>query len=368
MKVPFFNYKRLYLDNSSSLIEIFKNTARKGKFILQDDLKTLEKSLSEKFNCYTVGVNNATDALQLLLKASNLKKNSEILVSSHTMIATASAVKFANCTPVAVDIGLDHLMSIDDIKKKITNKTSVIMPTQLNGRICDMDKIKYIAKKNNLLIIEDSAQALGAKYKNQFAGTFGVGGCISFYPAKTLGCLGDGGLVITKYKKIYNLILQMRDHGRKNSAKVHLWGYNTRLDNIQAAFLNFFLKKYDKSIKIRRKLAKLYNDNLKFIKEIDLPPEPIKDGINFDIFQNYELRVKNRDNLKKYLNKNGVGTLIQWGGFALQDFKKLGFKKEKNFTEKVMKSSLMLPMNQFLKEKDVNYVCNLIKKFYDKRS
>ena len=114
------------------------------------------------------------------------------------------------------------------------------MPTQLNGRICDMDKIKFIAKKHNLLIIEDSAQALGAKYKNQFAGTFGIGGCISFYPAKTLGCLGDGGVVITKYKKIYNLILQMRDHGRKNSPKVHLWGYNTRLDNIQAAFLNFF--------------------------------------------------------------------------------------------------------------------------------
>ncbi len=368
MKVPFFDYKRLYLDNSSSLNEIFKNTAKNGKFILQNDLKILEKSLSEKYNCYVVGVNNATDALQLLLKASNLKKNSEILVSSHTMIATASAIKFANCIPVPVDIGLDHLISIDDLKKKITNKTSVIMPTQLNGRICDMDKIKFIAKKHNLLIVEDSAQALGAKYKNQFAGTFGIGGCISFYPAKTLGCLGDGGVVVTKYKKIYNLILQMRDHGRKNSPKVHLWGYNTRLDNIQAAFLNFFLKKYDKSIKIRRELAKIYNKNLKFISEIDLPPEPVKNGTNYDIFQNYEIRAKYRNNLKKYLNKNGVGTLIQWGGYALQDFKKLGFKKEKNFTDKVMKTSLMLPMNQFLKEYDIKYVCKIIKEFYDKKS
>lgn len=364
--IPFFDYKKLYSSHKKDLDKIFSDTASKGKFILQNDLINFEKKLSKKLDCYVVGVNNATDAMQLFLKASEIKKNTDILISSHTMIATASAIKFVGCNPVPVDIGEDHLMCPRSLEKNITKKTSAIMPTQLNGRVCDMEKISKIAKQNNLLLFEDSAQALGAKFKNKFAGTFGLAGCISFYPAKTLGCFGDGGAVLTKSKNIYKKVKKMRDHGRSNSFDVDLWGYNSRLDNIQAAFLNYFLKKYDSTIIKRRKLAKIYFQKLCNNRYLTLPPKPCDHKDNYDIFQNFEIRANKRDLLRDFLKKNKIGTIIQWGGYAIHDFKKLGFKKKLSFTEMVMNSSLMLPMNQFLSEQDVIYVCDKINEFYEK--
>ena len=364
--IPFFDYKKIYLNHKKDLDKIFSNTASKGKFILQNDLETFEKSLSKKLNCYVVGVNNATDAMQLLLKASEVKKNTDILISSHTMIATASAIKFAGCNPIPVDIGDDHLMCPKSLEQNITKKTSAIMPTQLNGRVCNMDKISRIAKKNNLMIFEDSAQALGAMFKNKFAGTFGLGGCISFYPAKTLGCLGDGGAVVTKNKTIYQRVKKMRDHGRGDSYCVDLWGYNSRLDNIQAAFLNYFLKKYNLSILKRRNLAKIYFQELSNNKFLTLPPKPNENKDYYDIFQNFEIRAKKRNLLREFLKKKGIGTIIQWGGYAIHNFNNLGFKKKLKFTEKVMKTSLMLPMNHFLVENEIKYICDQINSFYEK--
>ena len=161
------------------------------------------------------------------------------------MIATASAIKFAGAIPIPIEAGEDHLIDHTKIEEKITKNTVAIMPTQLNGRVAKMDEIELIADKYNLAIFEDSAQALGAKYKNKFAGTFGVGGCISFYPAKILGCLGDGGAVLCNDESIYKKILLLRDHGRDEKGNIDVWGYNSRLDNIQAGFLNFYMDSYE---------------------------------------------------------------------------------------------------------------------------
>ena len=151
---------------------------------------------------------------------------------------------------------------IVNIKEVINEKTVGIMPTQLNGRTCDMDKIMSLAETYDLVVIEDAAQALGSKYKDKFAGTFGKAAAFSFYPAKVLGCLGDGGAVVTNNRETYNSTFQLHDHGRDPSGNIKGWGRNSRLDNIQAAFLNHFLKTYNESIKQRRKFANIYHERL----------------------------------------------------------------------------------------------------------
>ena len=362
--IPFFDYPAILNANKNVLIKIFEEVASKGAFILQEELENFEERLASFTGSnYAVGVGNATDALQLLLRAYGIKENDEILICSHTMIATASAINSLGAKPVPVEAGKDHLIDVSKIEDKITDKTVAIMPTQLNGRIADMDSIAQIAYKNKLAIFEDSAQALGAKYKNTHAGNFGIGGCISFYPAKILGCLGDGGAVLCNDEEIYKSILLLRDHGRDKDGDVPIWGFNSRLDNIQAAFLDFFMDSFEKTIKRRREIASLYNSNLSEIEELHLPPPP-DNSINFDVFQNYEIQAESRDDLKAFLSKNGVGTLIQWGGKAIHQFKALGFKDHLPITDLMFSKLLMLPLNLTISNKDVDYICSLIKKFY----
>ena len=234
MKIPFYRYNHLFNLYSKDLNKIIHRTASAGKFIMQTELSNFEKELSNFTNSkYCVGVSNATDGLQMLLMASGINKGDEILMSTHTMIATASAVHFTGAIPKLIGINdKDFLINISEIENKITKKTKGIIVSQLNGRVAQMSKIKKICKKFNLKLFEDSAQALGAKYKKTFAGNFGEGGVFSFYPAKILGCFGDGGAVITNKKKIYDKLKLLRDHGRLNGY-VKLWGFNARLDNIE---------------------------------------------------------------------------------------------------------------------------------------
>jgi dTDP-4-amino-4,6-dideoxygalactose transaminase len=281
------------------------------------------------------------------------------------MLATASAIKVAGGIPIPVDIKSDdNLISISAIEEAITENTVGIMPTQLNGRICDMDSIKSIAAKKGLFIVEDAAQALGSKYKGQHAGTFGLASDISFFPAKVLGCLGDAGGVLVNDKNLYHQIYQIHDHGRDTDGEVKRWGRNSRLDNIQAAILSYKLKSYDKVITRRREVAKIYQDRLEILNELQLPAGPMTDGDNFDTYQNYELQADNRDGLKSYLSENGVGTLTQWGGTAIHQFANLGFDQICPNTDIFFDRCIMLPMNIFISDDDVHYVCDKIIEFY----
>ena len=208
---------------------------------MQQDLEEFENNLVNYTGSkYAVGVANATDGLQIGLMAGGLKEGGEVIISSHTMIATASAIHFAGGVPVPVDCGKDLMIDLTSAAKEINDKTVAIMPTQLNGRTCNMDEIKEFANKYNLAIYED-AQALGSKFKNKQAGTFGISSAISLYPAKILGCLGDGGAILTDDKDVYEKIMLLRDHRRDpDTGEVVSWGFNSRLDNLQAAFLNYF--------------------------------------------------------------------------------------------------------------------------------
>ena len=364
--VPFFEYPRLWTDDREDFLSIIDNVSSSGGFILQQAVFDFENELAEyaKTN-YSIGVGNATDGMEIFLEAIGINSGDEIIISSHTMLATASAIKVAGGIPIPVDIkDNDNLICPSAIENAITENTVGIMPTQLNGRVCDMDSIKMIADKKGLFIVEDAAQALGSTYKGQHAGTFGLASDISFFPAKVLGCLGDAGGILVNDKDLYHKMYQIHDHGRDVDGEVKRWGRNSRLDNIQAAILSFKLKTYDKVIKRRREVAKIYQDRLEHIHEIQLPPGPVNDGDNFDTYQNYELQAERRDELQKFLKENGIGTLIQWGGLAIHQFTNLGFDQECPNTEIFFEKCIMLPMNVFVSDDDVHYVCDKVEEFY----
>jgi dTDP-4-amino-4,6-dideoxygalactose transaminase len=252
-----------------------------------------------------------------------------------------------------------------DIERAVTDKTRAIMPVQLNGRTCDMDALQYVADQHGLLIIEDAAQALGSCFRSKFAGTFGIAGTFSFYPAKLLGCFGDGGAVVTNDDDVARRVTLLRDHGRNEAGEVVAWGTNSRLDNIQAAFLNLKLKTFDKDIARRREIASMYHLALKDIEDLTLPPSPSEDQKHFDVYQNFEIESGMRDKLMRFLDQRGVRTIIQWGGQAVHQIKGLGFEHVKlPTTDRIFARCMMLPMNTTLTNEDVDYVCSCIHQFY----
>ena len=370
MKVPFFEYPRLWLDNRESLLEIIENTASTGGFIMQDALTNFEHSLAKYCQSnYAVGVANATDGMEIFLEAIGINKGDEIIISTHTMLATASAIKVNGGIPVPVDIGYDNLIDVDCIEAAITSRTTGIMPTQLNGRTCAMDPILSLAEKYGLFVVEDAAQALGSKYKDKCAGTFGLASDISFFPAKVLGCLGDAGAVLVNDKELYEKIYQIHDHGRDfYTGEVVRWGRNSRLDNIQAAILDFKLSNYPNVIERRRHIATIYNNRLNGLEELKLPVPPNQEADHFDVFQNYEIAAINRNELREHLSVNQIGTLPQWGGTAIHQFKQLGFDQHCPKADKFFEQCLMLPMNVFITDDDVHYVCDKIIGFYSKQT
>jgi dTDP-4-amino-4,6-dideoxygalactose transaminase len=366
MQIPFFRYPHVFAQQRDDILAAMMKVMERGAFILQDELKEFEAQIAAFAGTkYAVGMANGTDTLFLALRAAGVGAGDEVILASHTYIATAAAVHFNGATPVLVECGPDHLIDPAAVEAAITPRTKVIMPTQLNGRTCDMDRLQAIAKKHGLLIIEDAAQALGSKFKGRCAGTFGFAGSISLYPAKVLGCFGDGGLLFTNDEKTHAALRQLRDHGRNEDGLVVRWGMNSRLDNLQAAVLLAKLKTYPQEIERRRQLARLYRDGLKDLPDMTLPPGPDGDPDHFDIYQNYEVEAGRRDALREHLTQNGVRTIIQWAGTPVHQFKELGLPKfHLPATDRLFQRCFLLPMNTSLTDSEVAYICDVIRKFY----
>ena len=362
--IPFFNYPRVFMDHEEEFVSIFREVGRAGAFILQRHLSNFESNLANFVGArYSVGVGNATDGLLFALRAAGIGPEDEVILSSHTMVATAAAVHFAGAIPVPVECGADHLIDPAAVEAAITPATRAIMPTQLNGRVCDMDALIAIADRKGLLIVEDAAQGLGARFKGRCAGTFGLASAISFYPAKVLGCFGDGGAVVTDGEFVRDRVREMRDHGRNPDGHIVSWGMNSRLDNLQAAFLDAQLKQYAQVIDRRRRLASMYDERLRDITELALPPAP-STGDHFDIFQNYEIEADRRDELQAFLRARRIGTLIQWGGQAVHQLGELGFQQTLPRTDRLFGRLLLLPLNLSMQDADLERVCEAIADFY----
>ena len=367
--VPFFDYKFILGQYKEEITKIILDISSRGAFIMQDEVKKFEKNLSSFLGVqHSLGVGNCTDGLLLAIKAAGIGPGDEVIFSSHTFVATASAIYHSGAKPVPVECGSDHLIDVKSMEAAITSKTKAIIPTQLNGQVCDMEDIIKLCNKYGLILIEDAAQSLGAKYKDKSAGTFGVASAYSFYPAKVVGCFGDGGAVVTNDDDIYNKVFLTRDHGRAKIGEVVTWGMNSRLDNLQAAILDFKLSKYNLDIDRRREIASIYEGGLKDVKELILPPAPNANPDKFEIYQNYEVEVvvaSDRDGIRTYLSSNGIGTIMQWGGKAVHEFEGLGLNYSLPFTEDLMRRCFLLPMNTSLSNDDINYIINTIRKYYN---
>ena len=366
VKVPFFNYPALFKMQEKEIMDTLHDVMSRGAYILQRDLEEFEENIRELIGVkHVLGVADGTNALILALRAADVGDGDEVIMSSHTYIATAASVHFVGAKPVLVECGADHMIDPESVERAINDKTKVIMPTQLNGRTCDMDALQSIADKHGLVIIEDAAQALSSMYKGKCAGTFGLAGTFSFYPAKVLGCFGDGGAIVTNNDEIAERVALFRDHGRNKDGEVVTWGTNSRLDNIQAAILNLKLRTFKKDIERRRQIAAMYDQALNNIDDLFLPPAPDADENHYDIYQNYELESGHRDELRSFLAERGVGTIIQWGGKAVHQFKGLGFDNVRlPIVEKMTSRFLMLPMHTALTDEDVGYICDCIVEFY----
>lgn len=364
--IPFFNYPALFKANEKQLMEVLHDVMSRGAYILQKDLEQFENNLAKFLDVkHAFGVADGTNALILGLRAAGIGPGDEVILCSHTYIATAAAVHYVGATPVLVDCAADHMIDPAMIKAAVTDKTRALLPTQLNGRTCDMDILQNIVDEHSLILIEDAAQALGSRFRGKSAGTFGLAGTFSFYPAKVLGCFGDGGAIVTNDDKIARRLFLLRDHGRNEAGEVVTWGTNCRLDNIQAAILDWKLKTFEDDIARRREIASMYQQALVEIDDLVLPPSPDDDDRHFDIYQNFELESGHRDDLKAYLADHGVGTIIQWGGKAVHQLSGLGFEDIRlPVTEKMTSRFLMLPMHTALSDADVEYICDCIRKFY----
>ncbi|MDA7774803.1 DegT/DnrJ/EryC1/StrS family aminotransferase [Pseudomonadales bacterium] len=364
--IPFFNYPALFREEKLELMPIIEGVLERGAFVMQEDLFSFERNLAEYLGVkHAFGVADGTIAIMMALRCAGVTAGHEVVVPSHTFVASAAAVHHVGAIPVLAECAGDHLIDSADVAERITDKTKAIMPVQLNGRTTNMDPILELAAQHELKIVEDSAQALGSKHKGRCAGTFGVAGTCSFYPSKTLGCFGDGGAVFTDSDEAAALIKLMRDHGRSTTGEVVTWGYNSRLDNVQAAVLDFKLKSYPQKIERRRAIARIYAERLRDISELTLPPGPDEEPDHYDIYQNYEIEAVTRDALRYHLKQNGVGTIVQWGGWMIHQFGKLGLNADNlEFTEKLSERFLLLPMNTSLSDEDIHYICDQITRFY----
>ena len=365
-KVKYIDYPTQFRNMETEIMDTINTVLSNGDLMLRQQLKDFEASLAAFVGTdYAIGMSNGTDALHLSLRAAGVGPGDEVITVSHTFVATAEAIHHAGATPVLVDIDDDHNMNVDLVEKAISPRTKAVIPVQLNGRVCDMEKLMAIAERHGLLVIEDSAQALGASYKGKKAGSFGLAGCFSFYPAKLLGAFGDGGAVVTNSKDVAEKVRFLRNHGRTEDGDVACWSFNCRLDNLQAALLDLKLKYLPEWIARRREIALIYNERLSETELICLPPPSTKDDTHFDVFQNYEMEVENRDLLVLHLKQSGIEVMLPWGGKGIHQFKALNLPQYNlPRTEEMFGRVLMLPMNPELTDEQVEYVSDTVLSFY----
>jgi len=366
-KVPFVNYSLQYKNLEEEIDMAIKETLLKGDLILRGDVESFEKNIASFVETkYAIGVNSCSDALIFSLKAAGVRQGDEVITVSHTFFATIEAIVHCGGIPILVDIGEDFLMAPEKIRKALSPKTKAIIPVHLNGRVCQMDKIMEIAKNHNLAVIEDAAQALGARFDKKKAGSFGLTGCFSFYPAKLLGSFGDGGAVTTDNEEIAEKIRLLRNHCQKTKTEIVCYGFTSRLHNLQAAILNVKFKYLSDWLKRRREIAEIYTKGLSEIPEVKIPPSPDSDSKHFDVYQNYVLRTQKRDDLKASLEKRGVETLVK-DRIPNHWHKGLGLEKfQLPKTEQFAKEIISLPMYPELTNQKIDYVINCVQDFYKK--
>lgn len=362
--INFIDLKSRYLDEKKQLLKIIDKVLKSGNLILSKENQNLEKKICKYLDSnYCLTLNSGTDALMLALWAAGIKKGDEVITSTISFIATAASIAHIGATPVFVDVKSDLNINEDLIEKNITKKTKAIIPVHWTGRMCDMKKIKKIAEKYKLIIIEDAAQAIGSTYFQKRPGYYSDVATFSTHPLKILNAVGDGGFLTTNNKDYYEKIKKYRNHGMISRDNYELYGVNSRLDSIHAAVISYRLARVNEIIRKRQNNIKLYRENIKskYFEIIDCK------NFEYNSFTMFVSFAEKRDELKKYLEKNGIETLIYYGtplhlqtaskylGYKLGDFPR---------AEMLCNKVISLPFHQDINKKQIVYISGKINSFY----
>jgi dTDP-4-amino-4,6-dideoxygalactose transaminase len=364
MKVPFLDLKSQYQSLKSEIDAAIQNVCAESSFILGPEVEGFEKGFAA-FNevPYCVGLASGTDALRLAFEALGIGAGDEVIVPAHTFVATAIGILETGARPVLVDIDpATFLINMDLVEAALTPRTKAICPVHLYGRVCDMDSITRFAKRHDLAIVEDTAQAHGARWNGRRAGTFGDVGCFSFYPGKNLGAYGDGGAVVMSSETLYRQVRKLRNYGSEIKYQHPEKGMNSRLDSIQAAVLNVKLGHLKTWNEKRWSIAARYTELLTPFQSLGITLPDIRTKEEH-VFHLYVVQVPHRDDVIKKMADKGVSTVVHYpvpfhlqGGYA-----HLGYKAG-NFpvTESVCQRILSLPMFPEMTEAQIEYVCQTL--------
>ncbi|MDA8243233.1 MAG: DegT/DnrJ/EryC1/StrS family aminotransferase [Elusimicrobia bacterium] len=369
MKVPMVDMLAGYPPIKDEIEAAVKNVFNKAHFILGEDVAKFEKDFAAHNGAkYCVGVANGTDALRMAYIASGIRKGDEVITSPFTFIATSETISQVGAVPVFADIDpVTFNLDPKSVEKKITKKTRAIVPVHLYGMPCDMDAIMALAKKHNLIVVEDTAQAFTGKYKLggkdwKYLGTMGHCGTFSFFPAKNLGAFGDGGAVLTNDENIHATLIQLRNHGSKVRYHHEMEGFNSRLDTVQAAILSIRLRHVEKWTEMRAKVAAKYAEQLKGVCVTPVVPANARHSFNYYTIR-FDSKAK-RDNAQKYLTEVGIANQIYYPiALHLQEaYKHLGGKKgDLPVCDAVMDTVFSLPMYPELTDEQIKAVTDAVK-------
>jgi dTDP-4-amino-4,6-dideoxygalactose transaminase len=359
--IPMLDIKRELNDIGNDIEKAVLESLRRTQFILGPAVKEFEKKSAEYLGCkYAVGCASGTDALHLALRAIGIGQGDEVITTPFTFIATAEAIAYCNATPVFVDVDFDTMnIDVNKIEEKITDRTKAILPVHIFGNPADMNEINKIAKKYNLKVIEDCAQSFGATYDGKQTGNIGDAGCFSFFPSKNLGCYGDGGLVTTNDEEVYNELIALRNHGMYVRYYHDKIGYNSRLDDIQAAILNVKIKHIDRfnneRIRVADRYIELIGDKVKFQKRNEKGKH---------IYHQFTFISEKRDEIMKELSNHEIANAIYYPvPLHLQKaFSDAGFKKgDCPVSEQLSELVMSLPVNPYLEDEEIIIISEIVK-------
>ena len=362
-KISYLDLERMHRPIQDTIMDSIQEVVNSEWFIQGEKCKQFEKEFAEYCGAkYCIGVGNGLDALRIILQAYDIGEGDEVIVPANTFIASVLAITYVGATPVFIDAKEDtYTMDISLIEDKVTEKTKAIMAVHIYGRTVEMDKINEIATKHNLKVIEDAAQAHGARFQGKRAGNLGDAAGFSFYPGKNLGALGDGGAIVTNDKELADKMRAISNYGSKEKYCHRYKGCNSRLDELQAGFLSVKLKYLDRWNQERIRIAKIYNERIKNFRLI----LPCEDSLleERNVFHIYPILCKDRDNLQKYLQENGIGTNVHYPipileQKAYSEYKHLA--AEIPNTKRICQEEISIPLYPGMTEQEIERVVQVL--------
>jgi dTDP-4-amino-4,6-dideoxygalactose transaminase len=363
-RVPYVNFAAQWAEEGDLIREVTETVFSRGDFVGGEPVLKFEAAAAAYCGTdHVVALNSGTDALIMSMRALGIGPGDEVITPPNSFVASTAAIAHLGATPVFADVLPDQNMDPEAVAAEITQQTRAIMPVHLTGRVADMAPIMDLAKQHGLLVIEDAAQAIGARYHGQKAGTFGDAGCFSAHPLKNLNAGGDSGFVATNNADLANRLRRMRNHGLEGRDAVLEWGWVSRMDTLQAAILGMRLERLDNVTSRRRNNAKLFAELLDPM-HVFVPPERSHE---FNTWHTFVIQVERRDDLKAFLAGNGIETAVHYPvPLHLQPAaKELGYVKgDMPETESQAARILTLPVNQFLSEDDIHLVANSVNRFF----